>query len=174
MENILALDLSTKSSGWAIKTENKLEYGCITASSSEPKARIVKMRDEILKIIKQYNVTRIIVEEVRPDLQNSHTQKMLTWLQAEIVIPVYEYNKNIEIDFILPNSWRSKIGIKTGASVKREALKAKDIEYVKNKYGLTVNDDIADAIGILDSVLNPISKTEKDLSAFSSQGFDFK
>lgn len=172
MENILALDLSTKSSGWATSASDKLEYGCITASSTDAKARIIKMRDAILDIIKKYKITKIVAEEVRPDLQNSHTQKILTWLQSAIVLSAYEYDKTIEIEFILPNSWRSKIGIKTGAGVKRETLKAKDIEYVQTKYGITVNDDIADAIGILDSVLNPVEKPKKDLSAF--EGFDFK
>lgn len=165
MENILALDLSTKSSGWATRVQDKLEYGCITASSADPKERIIKMRNELLKIIEKYNITKIIMEEVRPDLQNSHTQKILTWLQAEIVIPVYEYNKTIEIEFILPNSWRSKIGIKTGAGIKRDVLKAKDIEYVKDKYNLTVNDDIADAIGILDSYNVKDNKNDR-ISAF--------
>lgn len=170
--NILALDLSTKSSGWATSIEDKMEYGCITASSADPKARIIKMRDAVLDIIKKYNITKIIAEEVRPDLQNSHTQKLLTWLQSAIVLSTYEYDKTIEVEFILPNSWRSKIGIKTGAGVKRETLKAKDIEYVKTKYGIVVNDDIADAIGILDSILKPINKPKKDLSQF--EGFDFK
>ena len=42
-------------------------------------------------------------------------------------------------------------GIKTGRVIKRAELKKKDIEYVKGKYNIEVNDDIADAIGIADS-----------------------
>ena len=54
----------------------------------------------------------------------------------------------------MPNSWRSKIGIKTGKGIKREELKQKDIEFVEKTFGITVNDDIADACGIAWSYIN--------------------
>lgn len=182
--NILALDLSSKSSGWATEIDDKLEYGCITSSSTDKNKRIIIMREGVIELIKKYNITKVIMEEVRPEtydkdeeelyshLRNSQTAKTLYWLQGVIAIAIYEYNKKIDIDFIQPNSWRSKIGIKTGAGIKRDVLKQKDIEYVKNNFNLDVNDDEADAIGILQSQLHPIEKKKKDLSAFS--GFDFK
>ena len=109
------------------------------------------MRKEILKLIKKYGITNIILEEVRPDTPNNHTNKVLTWLQGSIYIAVYEYNKTIEIETMQANEWRSKIGIKTGRGVTRESLKIKDIEYVQTHYGIKVNDDIADAIGLYDA-----------------------
>lgn len=163
MENILALDLSSKSSGWATRVKDKIEYGCITDNSTNKFKRLITMREGILEIIKKYNITKIIIEEVRPErysegdeklyshLLNPATAKLLYYLQGVITTAVYEYDKKIEFEFIMPNSWRSKIGIKTGAGIKRDILKVKDIEYVKNKYNIVVNDDIADAIGILDS-----------------------
>ena len=168
----LALDLSSKSSGWAVNAEDKIEYGCIASSSTDVNKRILIMRDGVLELVKKYNVERIVAEEVRPDLQNSHTQKILTYVQAAIVLAVYEYNKNIKVEFIQPNSWRSKIGIKTGAGVKRETLKAQDILFVKNKYGLDVkNDDEADAIGILNSCLN--STTPQTIVKKASQTVEY-
>lgn len=43
---ILSLDLSTKSSGFALGKDGSLEaHGCITASSRDVVKRIIKMRD---------------------------------------------------------------------------------------------------------------------------------
>lgn len=39
-------------------------------------------------------------------------------------------------------------------NIKREQLKQEAIDYVKEKYNIEVNDDIADAICIGDAVLN--------------------
>ena len=170
----LALDLSSKSSSWAIKVNDKIEYGCISSTSTDTNKRIITMRDGILEVVKKYGVEKIIAEEVRPDLQNSHTQKILTYVQAAIVLAMYEYNKKIQIDFIQPNSWRKKIGIKTGAGVKREALKAQDILFVKEKYGLEVeNDDEADAICILTSYISPAGSSI-DYSKFEDDSFSFQ
>ena len=45
---ILALDLSTKSTGYAVYDDNKLiEYGCITASSTDFINRIQKIIQEL-------------------------------------------------------------------------------------------------------------------------------
>lgn len=79
---------------------------------------------------------------------NPKVFKPLMWLQGAINIQVYVRHRNIKIDFIMPNSWRSKCGIKTGRGIHRETLKASDIRFAKNQFGIEVNDDIADAIGI--------------------------
>ena len=48
---ILSLDLSTKSSGWAVFEDKKLkEYGCITSASTDLVKRIYIMRDGIKEI----------------------------------------------------------------------------------------------------------------------------
>ena len=46
-----------------------------------------------------------------------------------------------------PSEWRKLLGIGE-AGVKRNALKELDKQYIREKYGLEVNDDIADAICI--------------------------
>ena len=149
--NILALDASTQRTGWALKTDNKTNYGYIAASSSRVEARIIKMRDEVLNIVKTYNIEKIVMEEVRPDGLNQHTGIVLRWLQASIVLAVFEYNKNIEVEFIGPSSWRSKLGLQ-GYKIKRDEQKKRDIKYAEGRYGLDLkgDDDIADALCILD------------------------
>ena len=148
---ILAIDASTKSTGWAIFNNTKLEtYGCITSSSTDLVKRIYKMIDELKEIIKNNKIEKIIMEEVRPEqgLQNIKTHKALMYLQAAITFLQHDSFPNVEIKYVYPSEWRRVCGIKTGSGVRRESLKPKDIAFVKKEYSIDVNDDIADAIGI--------------------------
>lgn len=153
MQNILALDLSSKATGYCYGSDTDLiDYGCITASSTDPVKRIIKMRDAVAELIKKYKVKVLVLEEVRTDYKNAHTYKILTWLQAAIVIAAAEIDSSIEVVYIQPSSWRCAIGIHTGRGVKREELKKEDILYVNKKYNIDISsDDIADAIGIHDA-----------------------
>ena len=131
---ILSLDLSTKSSGYAVSQDSILEsYGCITATSRDVIQRIIKMRNQLSQIIKDNNVKKILMEEVRPDY-NIHTSKVLMWLQAAIVIAAYEINPQTQCEFIGASQWRAQLKIKQGRGIKRNQLKPQDIQYVKNKY----------------------------------------
>lgn len=149
---ILSLDASTKSTGWCVGQDQKLQKsGCITASSKDVYARIIKIRDELSKIIKENNIDKIIMQQVRPEY-NSHTSKVLMWLQAAVVLAAYEINPKIEYDFIGASTWRAALKMKQGRGIKRETLKPQDIKYVEDKYSIKVqNDDQADAICIFDA-----------------------
>lgn len=148
---ILTLDLSTKSSGWGFGQDAILkQHGCITVSSRMVEQRIIKMRNQIIALIHRYNPDKIIMEQVRPEV-NSHTNKVLMWLQGIVVIATYECKKSIQIEFIGASEWRAAIKIKQGRGIKRDEVKTYDIQYVKNKYNITVNDDEADAICLFDS-----------------------
>ncbi len=148
---ILAIDASTKSSGIAIFEEkNLIHYACITATSDDLFKRIHKMTDEIKKYIEEYKIEKIILEEVRPEngLANIKTHKALMYLQGAIAMMVHDTFSKIEIIYIYPSEWRKQCGIKTGSGVKRASLKEKDIAFVKEKFNIAVNDDIADSIGL--------------------------
>ena len=52
---ILSLDLSTKSSGWAVfENDNLIDYGCITSSSTDLIKRIQIMTNGIKEILEKY------------------------------------------------------------------------------------------------------------------------
>ena len=70
------------------------------------------------------------------------------WLQAGIAFMLHDNFKKLTLDFIYPSSWRADCGIKQGRGTKRESQKELDIQFVKDKFNIDVNDDIADAIGI--------------------------
>ena len=148
---ILTLDLSTHSSGFCAGQDEKIQqHGYITASQKDVVKRIIKMRNQIGKIIQKHNPIKIVMEQVRPQV-NSHTNKVLMWLQAAIVIAAYEINPKIECKFINASEWRAAIKIKQGRGIKRDEVKSRDIQYVQSKYNIKVNDDQADAICIFDA-----------------------
>ena len=141
--NIISLDLSTKSTGWAYFENGELiDHGCISSASTDVIKRIYIMRDNINEILNKYSVSKIIVEEVRPEggygVGNTHTHKMLMWLQAAIAFMIYDNHNNIDIEYIYPSSWRASLGIKNGRGIKRTTLKEADIQYVKDKYNINL------------------------------------
>lgn len=151
--NILSLDLSTKSSGWAYFEDGELkDHGCITSASTDLIKRIHKMTDGIAEILDKYAVSKVVVEEVRPEggygVGNTKTHRALMWLQAATAFLIHDNYSAIDMDYIYPSSWRATLGIKNGRGIKRTTLKEQDIEFVKEKYGIVVNDDEADAICI--------------------------
>lgn len=150
---LLALDMSTKSTGQAIFDEDKLvRSGCFTASSTNVRKRIKKIMCDLKSVLDIYTIDAIIAEEVLPenskDLKSLRTQKVLMWLQGALELLIYDYNDKIKIEYVYPSEWRSSCGIHTGRGIKRADLKPADIAFVKEKFNLDANDDEADAIGI--------------------------
>lgn len=149
---ILALDLSTKSTGWAVYENAQLiDYGCITASSNDLIKRIQKIVFALIQqVLNKHKIVKVIVEEVHPEekIQNLQTHRALMWLQGAVAMMLHEIDKNIKIEYLYPSEWRKLCGIKTGAGVRRETVKESDIKFVNKTFGISVNDDIADAISI--------------------------
>lgn len=110
------------------------------------------MTDAIDKLLIENNIDKIVVEEVRPEggygVGNQKTHKALMYLQAALEFLVHDNHNKVTIEYIYPSSWRASCGIKNGRGIKRTSLKEADIEFVKEKFGITVNDDEADAICI--------------------------
>jgi Holliday junction resolvasome RuvABC endonuclease subunit len=161
--NILSLDASTKSTGYAIYEGTTLKtYGCITSSSTDLIKRIHKMVDEIDILIKENNINKIILEEVRPEtgVQNIKTHRALMWLQGALAIMAHDKYPKVETIYMYPSEWRKSCKIKTGRGVVRETVKQHDIRFVEETFGIKVNDDIADAIGIGYAHLHPDGKEE--------------
>lgn len=173
---ILALDPSTKSTGWSIFTNDSLvEYGIITAGSTNLFHRIDKIIEEIDKIIKKYNPTEVALEDVIPDdvKHNQNVFNALKYLQGYI-LHTLDDNKISDYKFYTSSEWRSKCGIGTGPGIKRGSLKPKDIAFVKKYYNKDVNDDIADAICIGYAHTHKPIPIQKDLDVEIVDGFEFR
>lgn len=149
--NLIAIDGSTKSSGIAIYKHNKLvETKCITSTSSDLFTRIKVMLDGIREILNQNpDLEYLVLQQVRQEgFVNIKTYKALMYLQGCISMMIHQDFKHIIIDFLYPSEWRKVCSIKQGRGVQRTKQKQNDIQWVKEKFNIEVNDDIADAIGI--------------------------
>lgn len=169
---ILALDLSTKNSGYSVYNGQELvDYGCINAGSPNLFHRIDKMVDELDKILKKYTIDHVYIEEVYPEDVHNNIQvyKALVYLQGYILHKLDDFN--LKHTFFLPNEWRAKCKIHTGRGIKRETLKIKDIQFVQNQFGIKVNDDVADAIGIGFAAVGRSPKQPQVIT--TDDGFEF-
>lgn len=153
---LLALDASTKSTGLALFEDNKLlDYKCITASSTDMIKRITKIINELVEYLNQNSVDKVVLEEVRPETgTNLNTYRALMWMQAAIAFMLHENFPRVKLEYVYPSEWRAACGIKTGRGVLRAEQKEYDIQFVRDKYSINVNDDIADAIGLGHSQVN--------------------
>jgi hypothetical protein len=151
----IAIDASTKSTGVAIFKDKKLiNYKNVINNNKSVLKRIKFMTDKIEDIYKEYNEEecQIIMEQVIPDnlndakwTRNQATFKALFYLQAAIVLMFDHYD--LEVELVGASTWRKWCGIKQGGA-NRETLKFRDVEFVRENYGIGVNDDLADAICI--------------------------
>lgn len=172
----IAIDASTKSTGIAMFQDKELiEYKNIKSNNKSVLKRIKYMTDAIEEIYVNHsnnsfinNLTKaitdgeydsptyqIVMEQVLPDnltkdenqwIRNQATFKALMYLQAAIVLMFDHYD--LEVELVSATTWRKWCGIAQGAYVKRDVLKVRDVQFVKEKYNIDVNDDIADAICI--------------------------
>ena len=152
----MSIDASSKATGIAIFKEKELVYyECIYAINTNSLDRINKMVARIKELYETWKVTNVIMEDVIPEdvRHNQQVFKVLHYLQAAIVLMLHDYKQTVE--FYVSSEWRKKCGIKTGRGITRDMVKQADIKFVKDKYNLDVNDDIADAIGIGYAYLNP-------------------
>lgn len=169
---ILALDPSTKNTGWSIFINQDLHaHGYISAGSTNLFNRIHYMIDELKKIIEKYNPEKAILEDPLPEdvKHNIQTFKALTYLQG-FICDLLNDNK-IEYKFYTSSEWRKKCGIRTGAGIKRDPLKASDIAFVQNQFGIKVNDDEADAICIGFAAVG--GEIKKPQIIIDNSGFEF-
>lgn len=149
--NIIALDMSTKSTGYAIYKHNKLiQYNYITATSNDLFNRIKVMLNAINKLLEQHSdLEYVIMQQVRQEgFINVKTYKALMYLQGCIQMIIHEKFKHLQTDFLYPSSWRKICKIKQGRGIQRKQQKQLDIQWVKDNFNIEVNDDVADAIGL--------------------------
>ena len=144
---LLALDQSSKITGYAIFVDGKLEeYGKIELKDDDIGIRLNTLRDKLAELIMNYDIDEVAFEDIYMDGQrvnNVSTFKVL----AEVFGVCYELFVDMEIPCtpVLAGTWKSTLGIKgkTRPEQKRNAQK-----YVKENYNLDVIQDIADAVCI--------------------------
>lgn len=157
-KTILSLDASTSCTGWAIWGNRGLEaYGAIKPDGDGWRDRLIHEGSELKEIIEKYHPDYIVMEDVPLNSKGGlKTLVVLGGVQGFVLGVASACH--VPIRFILPNQWRSKIGLYDGTEngKKRDVLKQRAVEYVNREFGLNLiwkganskksEDDIAEAI----------------------------
>lgn len=166
---IMGLDASTKSTGYSVfKNDELIDYGLVKADNSNMMYRLQDMYVEIKTLITKYRPELIIMEDVPMTGVNLKVAKDLCVLQGLIYSLGIEKNK--QILFVLPSSWRSAVGVfegkKTREQMKREYQKERAINLVNERYNLKLewttkyNDDKNGFSDIAEAILIGSSSKE--------------
>ena len=147
MANLLALDQSSRISGYAIFQEGKLiKWGKIVVEDNDIGLRLVKIRKEVENLITTYNINEVIIEDIQ--LQGNVTNNVQTFKTlAEVFGVIYELvtELNIKNSAVLASYWKSTLWIKgkTRPEQKRNAQ-----EFIQKTYNIKPTQDECDAICI--------------------------
>lgn len=147
MYNILALDQSSHTSGYAIFRNNELyTYGTFTVTDSDIGDRLYKIRSKVLELIEDFDIDEVVLEDIYMDGQrvvNVSTFKIL----AEVFGVIYELLVELKLPktAVLAGTWKSTCKIK-GKSRPEQKKNAK--EFVLKTYGIEASQDACDAICI--------------------------
>lgn len=136
--NLISLDISTKSTGYAIfhSSGSLITSGVLTSKHSDFLVRGNSMADEIQALVEEYEVTQAVIEELKV-LKNQKTLTRLAIVQGLIIRGL----KKCSIDFVSPSVWRSKYSIPR----ERDKAKKRALELVEGILPNGVTDDEAEA-----------------------------
>lgn len=155
---ILALDQSTKCTGWSVVREDGTieNYGKIDA---DPKAnvidRIIFMYRKIGELIDIQKPSFVVFEGTQYQ-NNAGAFGSLSRLQGTII--ALAEDRKLGFFIIEPTAWKAFCKIK---GAKRDVQKENTKIFVAEKYGLIVTEDEADSIGIATWAHGNISKVGK-------------
>lgn len=143
-KRVLALDTSTKVTGWALFIDGKYKRsGSIDMHKIKDSGKRSKdMCFNIAALISQSKADEVVIEEL-PSKRNMKTVRAL----SRIIGAVFYHcvSKNIKYEEISCAVWRPIVGIDNG---NRDNAKLMSINRVKKVYFKSVTDDEADAINI--------------------------
>lgn len=146
------LDISSKKTGICkLVNGNLKDFDLLNCSDiRDSSQRVDEMAREIIKKLNYYSPTILVVEDTW-NKNNVQTTKMLSELIG--VAKGWAITNKCCWNKLLPSEWRKYCGIEQGHK-KRPELKQASIDYVKEKYNIEVNDDVADSIAMADGYCN--------------------
>lgn len=159
MTRLVSVDSSTNKSGVATFDDGKLvDYQLFDHSKNkDTEDRINQMGKSLLGYLAKQKPDIFYCEH--PQGQGSNVSMVGKLCEILGIMRAYCITKNIEYNELAPSQWRSYLGWNQGRK-KREELKQMSIDYIKEKYNLIVNDDVADAIALGASVIKHFNELE--------------
>lgn len=147
MGNLLALDQSSHTSGYAIFSEGKLiSYGKFTFDDNDIGDRLYKIREKVKSLIEEYNINFVVFEDIQ--LQSNVANNVKTFkVLAEVFGVIYELLTELDIpkETVLAGTWKRFLSIKGRA---RAEQKKEAQNFVLTNYGIKATQDESDAICI--------------------------
>lgn len=150
MANLLALDQSSRTTGFTVLKDGKIEvvshFECIGDDLGD---RLVQLRNNISSLISQYNINEVVFEDIQlQDVNGSKEKGIKTFkILAEAFGTVHEYLTEIKMPYAvaMPIKWKAHFKI---AGKGRPQEKKMAQEYVLKQYGITCTEDEADSLCI--------------------------
>ncbi len=139
----IGLDQSSKKTGYAVlDIDGKLlEYGVFSITGNTPIIRGSALIVEIFKVLNEYLKNGIIgLEDIKGSISNYKTTITLAKVLGMIEYVLDEHQ--IDYKVVAPGTWRSSCGIK---GRDRATQKKNAIARVKEKYGIEMKEDAAEA-----------------------------
>lgn len=150
VSNLLALDQSSHTTGYAIFKDNKLiKASHFDASGSDLGDRLVDIKRKVINLIQEYEIDEVVFEDIQ--LQNVNGSREAGIKTFKILAEVYgvlsELFSEIKMpyDVAMPIKWKAHFHI---AGKGRTQEKKMSQAQVLSTYGLKCTEDEADAVCI--------------------------
>jgi Holliday junction resolvasome RuvABC endonuclease subunit len=142
-KRILAIDQSSRTSGWAIFDDKILEnYGKFHYDDLDPILRIIKLKSDIKNLVLQNNIDEIILEDIQQQASVT-TYKILAYVLGNLETLFAENGWKYQLTS--SSTWKSFCGVKG----KGRAEQKKNAQlFVLDTFGVKTIQDTVDAICI--------------------------
>ena len=139
---IIAFDQATEHFGLSIWDNGELVFYSLYNFTGDLVSRLLKIKQFIQQIvIDSWKPDFIIMEDIQQQHGAIITYKILAMLLGVIEVTCKE--NNIKYEVVSPNTWRKYAGT-CGKNRKEEKILS--VAKVKEKFGINVSDDVAEAI----------------------------
>lgn len=139
---VIAFDQATENFGLSIFDDNQLVFYSLYTFSGDVVSRLTKIKKFITEIVLPiWQPDYVVMEDIQYQYGAVLTYKILAMLLGVIEVACNEANVKYEV--VSPNVWRKYAG--TAGKSRREE-KMLSVAVVKEKYGVKVTDDVAEAI----------------------------
>ena len=144
--NILALDQASRTSGYAIFHEDQLiASGTFTFEDDDFSLRLVKIRNKVISLIEQYNINKILLEDIQLQGQTNNVETYRKLAEVRGVLTELACEMKIPHEIIHSQTWKSTLDIK---GRDRTTQKRNAQAFVAATYNKKVSQDESDAICI--------------------------
>lgn len=141
----LALDQSTRITGWAIYDDDKLiKYGLFTTSFDDEVARSTAIKQWLINMIQNWKPDMVALEGIQYQKNVGVTTfEMLARLQGVLMNCLYELG--VLFTICPTNTWRAHCKVKGQSRIEKK----RSMQMItKELFDISVTEDEADAIGI--------------------------